>query len=287
MRYTVFGAGSVGTVLAGLLASRGIDVSIAGRGACGDLHLEGDEETVRVRVPVVSDPEGVILLCVHEADVAGLAPRFAGRTVVTFPNGVTAERVAARWCDVIGGVWRMTCTWTAPGRALFTRRGRVVLQDSPIVDDFRAAGFDVGVSTDIEADVWLKLLCNVGSTPNALVAGRDHLDPRFGELKAGLVEEAWGVLRARGIEARSCDGRDASPEEEIERQRRAKPRARPVHNDTWRQLQRGIRPSERYHATIASLGRAPRNEAMDRLLDEAVSPECFSLDEVLRRVEGT
>jgi len=259
----------------------------AGRGACGDLVLEGDEETVRVRVPVVEEPEGVILLCVHESDVADLAPRFAGRTVVTFPNGVIAERVAARWCDVVGAVWRMTCTWTAPGRALFTRRGRVVLQSSPIVDDFVAAGFDVGVSTDIEADLWLKLLCNIGSTPNAIIAARDHTDLRFGELKASLVREAWDVLRSRGIEARSCDGRDASPEEEIERQRTAKPRVRPVHNDTWRQLQRGIRPSERYHATIASLGPAPRNEAMDRLLDEAVGPECFRLDEVVGRIGRT
>jgi len=235
-------------------------------------------------VPVVEEPEGVILLCVHEAEVADLAPRFAGRTVVTFSNGVTAERVARAHCEVVGGVWRMTCTKTAPGRALFTRRGRVVLDHEPVAADFRAAGFDVGVAKDIEPDLWLKLLCNIGSTPNAIIARRDHADPRFGELKASLVSEAWGVLRARGIEALSCDGRDASPEEEIERQRRAKPRARPVFNDTWRQLHRGRRPGERYHRTIVSLGPAPENEAMDRLLDEACGPECFSLDEALRRL---
>lgn len=282
MSYTVFGAGSVGTVLAGLLASRAIPVAIAGRNAVSELHLEGDDESIHVQVPVVSEPEGTILLCVHESDVAELAPRFAGRTVVTFSNGVTAERVAAEHCDVIGGIWRMTCTLLTPGHALFTRRGRVVLQRSAIADDFCAAGFDVGESDDIEADLWLKLLCNIGSTPNAIIRSADHTDPRFGALKADLVAEAWRTMRARGIEASSCDGRDASPEEEIERQRVTGPRRRPVYNDTWRQLKLGRRPKERYHATIASLGLAPLNEGMDRLLDGAREPECYSLAEVIR-----
>jgi len=285
--YTVFGAGSVGTVLAGALASRGIEVALAGRGAQPDLVLEGDDETIRVRVPVVEDPRGVILLCVHENQVAELARRFAGRTLVTLSNGVTAERLAREHATVIGGVWRMTCRLVAPGRALFTRRGRVILEDSPVVRDFRAAGFDVGVASDIEPDLWLKLLCNIGSTPNAIIARSDHVDPRFGDLKAHLVAEAWEVLQARGIDARSCDGRDASPAEEIERQRHARPRVRPVFNDTWRQLQRGRRPSERYHRTVAELGPAPLNEAMDRLLDAADAPECFRLEEALRRMERT
>ena len=77
--YTVFGAGSVGTVLAALLASREIPVAIAGRGAVEDLEIEGDDELVRVRVPVLAEPPEPILLCVHEADVPTLAPRFAGR----------------------------------------------------------------------------------------------------------------------------------------------------------------------------------------------------------------
>jgi ketopantoate reductase len=284
MKFTVFGAGSVGTVLAGLLASRGISVAIAGRSAVGALHLEGDEETVDVDVPVVDEPDGTILLCVHESDVAELAPRFAGRTVVTFCNGVTAEGVAQRHCAVIGGIWRMTCTLVEPGRALFTRCGRVVLERSPIAADFRAAGFDVGESDDIDADLWLKLLCNIGSTPNAVIRSRDHTDPRFGALKADLVAEAWQTLRSRGIEARSCDGRDPSPEEEIERQRTAGPRARPVYNDTWRQLKLGREPKERYHRTIAAFGNAPLNTGMDRLLDEAHGPECYSLDEALRKL---
>lgn len=291
--YTVFGAGSVGTVLAGSMRERGIDVAIAGRNARSSLLLEGDDETLRINVPVVDEPQGTILLCVHESQVPELAERFRGRTVVTFANGVTAERAAARWCNVIGGVWRMTCMLKEPGHVWFVRRGRIVVgswNDAPmgsLADDLRTAGFDVGVSDNIESDIWLKLLCNIGSTPNAIIRSDDHTDPRFGALKAALVEEAWAVMQRAGIKASSCDGKDASPTDEIERQRTVGPRPRAVNNDTWRRLAQGRAPDERYHRTIAELGSAPLNSAMDRLLDRASAPACFTLEETARSIGWT
>jgi len=298
--YTVFGAGSVGTVLAGLLADAGIAVRLAGRGAVGGLRLEGDEETVVAQVPVVEEPEGRILLCVHAPDVAELCARWPGRSVVTWQNGVSSEEEAAQWCRVIGGVWRMTCTLTEPGRALFTRRGRVVIGRHPqgsrepdpevgaLAADLRAAGFDVGVSERIAADKWLKLCLNLTSAPHALIRKQDHGRPEFGALKADLLEEARDVLRAAGIEARSCDGRDLSLEGEIAKHREGGTRRRPVHNDTWRQLAQGRRPKSLYHDTFVDLagGGAPRNAAMLQLVVRATGPECYSVDEVLTALGG-
>jgi 2-dehydropantoate 2-reductase len=289
MAYTVFGAGSVGTVLAGLLADGGVDVAIAGRGAVGRLRLEGDEETVEARVPVVAEPQGTILLCVHAPDIPDLCPRWPGRTVVTFQNGIGNEAAAARWCRVIGGVWRMTCTLVEPGRALFTRRGRVVVGRHPegidaevraLAADLRRAGLEVGLSPRIEGDKWLKLLLNLTSAPHALIRREDHGRPEFGRLKAELLEEARDVLARAGIVAASGDGRDPTIDEEIERHRRGGGRARPVFNATWRQLSLGRRPKERYHDTITALGPAPRNAAMLALLDRATGPECYSISEV-------
>jgi len=288
--YTVFGAGSVGTVLAACLASRGISTALMGRGAVESLRVEGDDETIDVRVPVVDHPEGIVLLCVHDSDVAEVCPSWPDRTVVTLSNGVTAEESAARWCNVIGGVWRMTCTLQLPGRALFTRRGRIVLGRWPsgedaevraIAEDLRRAGFSTGVSPSISGDIWLKVLCNIGSTANALVPRADHTDPRFGAIKAALVEEAWRAMRSRGIVARSCDGRDASPDEEIRRQAKVGPRNRPVYNDTWRQLKLGRRPRERYHRIVTDLdATAILNARMALLLDSASTPECYSIEQL-------
>jgi 2-dehydropantoate 2-reductase len=291
--YTVFGAGSVGTVLAGLLADGGVEVALAGRGAVGRLRLEGDDEIVEAQVPVVEEPLGTILLCVHAPDVPGLTSRWAGRTVVTFQNGVESEAEAARSCRVIGGVWRMTCTLVAPGSARFTKRGRVIVGRHPegvdaeveaLAADLRRAGLDAGVSPRIAGDKWLKLFLNLTSAPHALIRREDHARPEFGRVKAALLEEARDVFQAAGIDARSGDGRDPSLAEEIERHRQGGGRARPVFNSTWRLLSLGRRPKERYHDTIVALGRAPRNAAMLDLLDRARRPECYTVDEVLTAV---
>jgi len=298
--YTVFGAGSVGTVLAALLADAGLGVALAGRGAVGNLHIEGDDEELRVTVPVVAEPQGTILLCVREPDVGSLCARWAGREVVTFQNGVTSEARAAEHCRVIGAVWRMTCTLQDPGHALFTRRGRVVVGRHPAgIDDrvealaaaLRAARLDVGVSRDIQADKWLKLFVNLTSGANAVIRKAHHATPPFAAVKRALLEEALEVFDRAGIVARSCDGRDPDTEAELERQVRTPPRKRPVHNATWRQLSRGRRPCGRYHETIVELGRrhgfdARRNGAMQRLVDEATGPECYGAAEVLARIEA-
>ena len=301
MAYTVFGAGSIGTVLAGLLAHAGVDVRLAGRNATGRLHLEGDDETVDVRVPVAVRPEGTILLCVHAPDVADLCRGWKGRTVVTFQNGVESEAVAARHCEVIGGVWRMTCTLVEPGVARFLKRGRIVVGRWPegadegvrgLAADLGRAGFDVGVSEDILRDKWLKLFANLTSAPNALVRRRDHGRPEFGAVKAALLEEAREVFKAAGVDARSCDGRDASVDEEIERQRASRARRRPVFNATWRQLSLGREPKEKYHDTVVQLAsehgvEASRNLTMLQLLEAARAPECYSVESLFTAICGT
>jgi 2-dehydropantoate 2-reductase len=216
---------------------------------------------------------------------------------VTWQNGVASEDAAARHCRVIGGVWRMTCTLLEPGRALFTRRGRVVVGRHPagrdheveaLAADLRAAGLDVGISERIAKDKWLKLCLNLTSAPHALIRKQDHGRPEFGAVKAALLEEARAILSAAGIEARSCDGRDAPLEEEIERHRAGGTRRRPVYNDTWRQLARGRRPKSLYHDTFVELAgdRAPRNAAMLELVRRAREPECYSVDEVLTALSG-
>jgi len=236
--------------------------------------------TVFATVPVVDEPEGIVLLCVHEPDVDALCAGWSGKTVVTFQNGVRAEELAARHCDAIGGVWRTTCRLIEPGRAWFTRRGRVIVGRADPAADLRRAGFDVGVSEDFAADRWLKLFVNLTSAPNALVRRDDHRRPEFGALKAALLEEARAVFATAGITARSCDGRDASMEEEIERQRRIGRRERPVFNGIWRQLSRGRRPKELYHDTLLELSAdAPRNASMLELLTKATEPECYTVEE--------
>jgi 2-dehydropantoate 2-reductase len=124
---------------------------------------------------------------------------------------------------------------------------------------FQRAGYDVGLSHDLAQDRWLKLCINLMSAPNALIRREDHAAPAFVRIKVRLLEEARDAIRACGIEARSCDGRDRSLDDEIAHQRDAlargdSARALPLYNDVWSCLQRGLTPDALgYHQVVLDL----------------------------------
>ncbi|GAF91968.1 unnamed protein product [marine sediment metagenome] len=165
-----------------------------------------------------------------------------------------------------------------------------------LAKDLRRAGLDVGVSSRIAEDRWLKLCVNLMSAPNALIRRADHDTREFVEVKARLLEEAREVLAAHRIVARSCDGRDRSLDEEIRHQRESLKRGTsarrlPLYNQVWSSL-RSDAPLEAdgYHQRILELAaaggiQAPVNARVLTKLVEAKSsrlgPECFSAAELL------
>jgi 2-dehydropantoate 2-reductase len=180
----------------------------------------------------------------------------------------------------------------APGRIVV---GACAERDAgavaPIAELLRGAGYDLGVSARIADDRWLKLCINLMSTPNALVRPAEHATRAFTEGKAQLLEEARDALRAAGIAARSCDGRDRSLDAEIEAQRAAlargtAARALPIYNSLWQALRRGgALESDLFHRRIADLGArhgvpTPRNrralEVLERTVARELGPESCS-----------
>jgi hypothetical protein len=137
---------------------------------------------------------------------------------------------------------------------------------------------------------------NLMSAPNALVRRENHDSHAFVETKARLLEEAREVLAAHRIEARSCDGRDRSLDEEILYQRQSLERGTsirrfPLFNQVWTSL-RSDAPLEAngYHQRILDLAaargiRTPTNARVLEKLVEAkrdrLGPECLSAVELI------
>jgi 2-dehydropantoate 2-reductase len=206
---------------------------------------------------------------------------------------------------VIGGCVRQTSTRTADNAAVAVGGGRIVLGlwpsgDAPVVhalaDALRRAGYDVGLSTRITEDKWLKLCVNLMSAPNALIRREDHATHAFVELKARLLEEGRAILLAAGISARSCDGRDRSLDQEIAHQRASlalgtSARALPVYNQVWAALRHGgAVEADRYHRRMLELAAAhgvsaPQNarvlEALERAVLERTGPESLGAEALL------
>ncbi len=254
--------------------------------------------------------EGPVLVCVRATDTASVAEelsRAAPHAVVaSLQNDVgNAAALAARFARVVGGVYRQTCTRTSDASVLALGAGRIVLGAFPqgrsteaerLARELRAAGYDVGVSERIAADQWLKLAVNLMSAPNALVVRDDHETQAFADVKARLLEEARAVFAAAGIEARSCDGRDRSLDEETAFQRTALARGAsarrlPVYNQVWSALRRGgALEADAYHRRVLDLAErhgiaAPQNarvlEAVCDAYAKGRGPECLRAADLL------
>lgn len=269
MRFVVYGAGAVGSVLGGHLALNKHDVLLITRGphakainenkalrmksATGDYSVplraatklvrkDIDDKTCVFFTPKSNDTERCVEL------LSGIAP--LDTPVVSFQNGVANEdAILTKFENVFGGVCRMTCSLLQPGQVTFRKMGRLVVGKHPrgahkfskklaaILED---AGFDVSVSNSIMCDKWLKLIVNLQSGFNAIVEHRDHDTVEFMELKVGVLEEAKKVLRAEKMRAKSCDDRDLSVDDVIGELRKPKARRGPtsvrVNNSTWQNL---------------------------------------------------
>jgi 2-dehydropantoate 2-reductase len=327
VRITVYGAGAVGLVVGARLAHAGEEVvflarrpEVAERILAEGVRFEdpASGEGFSVRVRALSAPEalpaefrsGPVLFCMRatetEAAARALAPLAPLAVVASLQNDLDNEPLLARrFPVVIGAPLRQTCTRTAPNAAVATGGGRIVLGRHPsgtsavveaLASRLRAAGYDVGVSTQIAGDRWLKLCVNLMSAPNALVRRPDHTTRAFVEIKARLLEEARDALFAAGIDARSCDGRDRSLAAEIAWQRASlargeSARSLPIYNQVWSALRHGgPLEADAYHRRILDLASAHGVPAamnarvLEVLLRQAASgagPESVAAAEIL------
>ncbi len=312
--------------MGGRLARAGCDVlflvrrpdaaaTIARAGVTVEEPGSGERFTVRAEAALLEDAGArltgrAVLLCARSSDTEAAARSLArvapGAAVASLQNDVdNAERLASFFADVVAGVFRQTCTRVSDSMVRTGGAGRIVLGAWPsgvgataekLATWLRAAGYDVGLSSNVREDLWLKLCVNLMSAPNALVRREDHESREFVELKARLLEEARAVLAAAGIVARSCDGRDRSLDEEIAHQRAAlaegtSARRLPLYNQVWSALEAGGPvEADRYHRRILELARrhgipAPVNsrvlEVLERVARERRGPECVAASELL------
>ncbi|MFC6864024.1 ketopantoate reductase family protein [Halomicroarcula sp. GCM10025817] len=223
MDVLVVGAGSLGSLLGGLLA-REHDVTLVGR----DPHVEtvrreglavvGTERftvhpAARTDLPDAAD---LALVTVKAYDTGAVADALADcmlEACLSLQNGMgnEARLAAAVDCSVLAG----TCTYGArlvdPGRVAFTGRGEVVLGDreggaSAVADEVAAAFREAGVATSVDADMparlWEKLAVNAAINATTALSRVENgaLAESPGEaLLAAAARETAGVAREHGV----------------------------------------------------------------------------------------
>lgn len=233
MKIAVIGAGGVGGYFGARLMEAGHEVSFIARGghlmalrengltiqgAAGELSLRRIHAT---RDPSAVGPCDVVVMAVRtfddDAAAAVIGPLLGPDTLVlTLQNGIDAPHRLARRLGarrVLGGGAYIAARIAGPG-LIRVDSPRVVLELAPVagplgplaaefVDAGNAAGFEVGVSDNVDVVLWRKLCLVSAFTGVSCLARADigtiRADPVcFGMMAAGVAEAA-AVGRAAGV----------------------------------------------------------------------------------------
>lgn len=228
MKFGIFGAGSIGCHVGGMLAAAGEEVVLVGRETMGErlaqgivlTHFDGMERlAARNSFEFSSDPAlladcDVILLCMKSIATREAARTMAGiirpdAIVVSLQNGISNAAVLRDHLGertVLAGMVGFNVAQIGDNRFHRGTEGEIVLGTgdgaSEIARQLNDAGIETAVSPEIEAIQWGKLLLNLNNAVNALsgLPLKQELSSRpYRQVLAASMREALGVLKAAGI----------------------------------------------------------------------------------------
>jgi 2-dehydropantoate 2-reductase len=233
MRIAVVGAGAMGSVYAGLLASAGNEVAVVDAWrehveaiSRDGLRVEGasGDRTVALRATTEASELGQVDLVVlatkaYDVEAAARASRSllgAGTIVLTIQNGLgSADRVAAILGEervAVGIAGGFGASIRAPGHVhhngwelvrIGERRGGPTARIEQVAGVWRSAGFRAEACGDMERAIWEKLVCNAAFSGVCVVLecpiGSVLADPDAWEVAAACATEAHAIARASGV----------------------------------------------------------------------------------------
>ena len=295
MKYVIYGAGAIGSLVGAHLARAGTEVVLLGRPAhvaairAGGLRVKTKTGTEVTPVHAVADlqqvgfAEGdVILLTVKTQDTGPACAALARRAPLDIPvfclqNGVRGEDIAAHsFHSVYGVVLSLGVRLAGPGEIVnYTGVNLLTIGRYPngldataetVGRDLAAGGFEVSLSSDVMAVKWSKLIINLSNSLYAILGLsinelRNSAEGRA--FMADVWDEGLEVLEAAGIHPAPIPGRPAQREEVRLLREPTAPQPLPEDPDlqyypsTWQDLvlQRGSTESAYLNGEIIALGR--------------------------------
>jgi 2-dehydropantoate 2-reductase len=225
MRYIIYGAGGIGSIMGGHLFRTGHDVVLIGRPGHvnavnkNGLRLITPTGTHVLKIPAVTSPgqidfrpDDVVFLCMKGQDTEGalkdLKTAIADIPVFCFQNGVRNEELAIKFFTRVYGVMvRVGAVYLTDGEVIARRDppGWYIIGRYPVGTDelaetagdaLRTAGYFIRTSNDVMPYKWGKLMANVGNAVGAITSGSwQEMMPIF----RAVGKEAADVVAKAGI----------------------------------------------------------------------------------------
>ena len=318
MRYILYGAGAVGSVIGGRLFQTEHDVVLICRGPHlqavkeKGLTLKTPAETFELPIQAVGHPseisfckEDVVFFTMKSQDSEEAHRTLFALTggevpVVCAQNGISNEPLALRrFQSVYGMIVRLPSSYIEPGvvtNEAAPRAGVLDLGRYPhgvdslaveISKDLDASGFSSQPDPDIMRWKYTKLLFNLDNVLSAIFRSNEPM----GDISQAIKEEALNCYQAAGITHASSDemrerSRNVFKRTEIE----GSPR---MGSSTWQSLERGLASVETdyLNGEIVLLGAlydipTPYNRAVQILVNqiasEGKSPGSLHVDDLMQ-----
>ncbi len=230
MDIVVFGAGSLGTLVGGLLAREhevtlvardphATEVRESGLRVCGEFDF-------RVRPDATTDGRDLrgecAIVTVKAFDTGQAASQLATgefESVLSLQNGMGNEQTLADHldCPILAGTASYGAVLTDPGAVECTGIGEVVLgareggNSAParrMGGAFRTAGIETEVADDMPRRLWEKLAVNAGINPTTALSRTENgavLSGTANEIATTAARETARVARAEGVELTDDD----------------------------------------------------------------------------------
>lgn len=225
MRYIIYGAGGIGSIMGGHLLRTGHGAVLIGRPGHVDaikargLRLTTPTAEYIVPIPAYTGPEqiefrpdDVVCLCMKgqdtEAAVKALKKQVEDVPVCCFQNGVRNEETVARYFPrVYGAMVRVGAVYLDDGEVIARRDppgwyiiGRYPAQADPFAEEIargiREAGYFVRTVEDAMPYKWGKLMANLGNAIGAISNG-SWKETDF--IYKAVAAEAEAVVKKAGI----------------------------------------------------------------------------------------
>lgn len=223
MRVLVFGAGSIGSFIGGMVADEH-DVTLIGREphvstvASSGLRIPGELEhasrpTAKTTISEYTGDVGIVTVKAYDTPAAAQTlERCELDCVVSLQNGMGNESVLASHLDtsVVGGTVTYGAVLRDPGVVECTGVGSITLGSyagsarfaDTARDVFVSGGLACSVTDDIEGMLWEKLAVNAGINPVTALARVNNgalVESSLRDVALAASRETAGVARSHGI----------------------------------------------------------------------------------------
>ncbi|MFC2035313.1 ketopantoate reductase family protein [Chloroflexota bacterium] len=225
MRYIIYGAGGIGSIIGGYLARAGRDVILIGRPghvnviSNNGLRLITPAGTYVLRIPAVTNPSqidftmgDVIFLCMKGQDtelaLKDLKKVTKDIPVFCFQNGVRNEEIAIRYFSSVYGVMvrvgvvyltdgEVTARREPPGWCIVGRYPDGIDELTEVVaEELRTASYFLRTTADVMPYKWGKLMSNLRNAIGAITnSDEESTQPIY----SAVLQEAKDIAQKAGI----------------------------------------------------------------------------------------